>query len=193
MFESLPTAGPPYLLSDWGQFEQFMATLVSSGTVETIREVWWDVRPHPDFGTVELRICDGLPTLLEVGAIAALTQCLVDWMNTRLDEGYRLPTPQRWVVQENKWRAARYGLDAEILLDEQGTTRGVRDEVAGLVNDLLPVARRLECVDELTDVLHILEVGSSCDRQRAAAQRADGDLAAVVDVLLREMKSGRPL
>ncbi|KLL12085.1 glutamate--cysteine ligase [Protofrankia coriariae] len=193
VFESLPTAGLPYLLSDWEQFERFMGTLVSSGTVETIREVWWDVRPHPDFGTVELRICDGLPTLLEVGAIAALTQCLVDRMNTRLDQGYQLPTPQRWVVQENKWRAARYGLDAEILLDERGTTRRVRDEIAALVDDLLPVARRLECVDELTDVLHVLQVGSSCDRQRAAAQRADGDLSAVVDVLLREMKSRRPL
>ncbi|WP_131745617.1 glutamate--cysteine ligase [Frankia sp. Cppng1_Ct_nod] len=192
VFEGLPTAGLPYLLSDWAQFEQFMAALVSSGTVESIRDVWWDIRPHPNFGTVELRICDGLPTLLEVGAIAALTQCLVDRMNTQIDRGYTLPTPQRWAVQENKWRAARYGLDAEIMVDEQGTTHCVRNEIADLVDELLPVARRLECADELTDVLHILDVGSSCERQRAVARRADGDLAAVVDTLLQEMESRRP-
>ncbi|WP_322760833.1 glutamate--cysteine ligase [Frankia sp. Cr2] len=193
LFESLPTAGLPYLLADWGQFEQLMAMLVSSGAAETIREVWWDIRPHPNFGTVELRVCDGLPTLLEVGAVAALTQCLVDRMNTQLDQGYTLPTPQRWVVQENKWRAARYGLAAEIVVDERGATRSIRDEIVDLVDDLLPVARRLACTDELADVLHLLDVGSSSERQRMAARRADGDLVAVVDTLLQEMEFRRPV
>ncbi|WP_239381616.1 glutamate--cysteine ligase [Frankia sp. CIT1] len=193
LFETLPTAGLPQLLSDWGQFERFMGTMASAGAAESIREVWWDVRPHPNFGTVELRVCDGLPTLLEVGAVAALTQCLVDRMNVQLDRGYTLPTPHRWVVQENKWRAARYGLDAEIMVDERGTTRSVRDDLVDLVEDLLPVARRLACPGELADVLHIVDVGSSSERQRTAARRADGDLTAVVDTLLQEMEFRRPV
>ncbi|OHV41840.1 MULTISPECIES: glutamate--cysteine ligase [Pseudofrankia] len=193
VFESLPTAGLPYQLSDWAQFERFMETLVASGTIETIREVWWDIRPHPNFGTVELRICDGLPTLREVGAVAALAQCLVDRMNSQLDRGYTLPVPRRWVVQENKWRAARYGLDAEILVDDRGTTRPVRTELADLVDDLLPVARRLGCSAELEAVPEILTIGASYQRQRAAARRAGGDLSQVVDTLLEEMNIGRPL
>jgi carboxylate-amine ligase len=84
-------------------------------------------------------------------------------------------------------------LDAEIIVDSRGTTRGVREEVYDLVEDLLPVARRLGCADELTYVRQICAVGPSCVRQRAAARRADGDLTAVVDTLLVEMNSGRPV
>ena len=124
-----------------------MGTLISSGTIESIREIWWDIRPHPGFGTVELRICDGLPTLQEVGALAALSQCLVDQLNTQLDRGYRLPPPKGWLVRENKWRAARYGLAAEVIVDEFGTTRPLRDAIAELVDDLHPLARRLGCAD----------------------------------------------
>jgi carboxylate-amine ligase len=193
VFASLPTAGLPYPLEDWAGFETFMGTLVSSGTIETIREVWWDIRPHPNFGTVELRICDGLPTLMEVGAVAALAQCLVDRMNTQIDRGYSLPRPQRWLAQENKWRAARYGLDAQIMIDGRGAVRSVREDLVDLVEDLLPVARRLGCERELSDVLVILETGASYARQRAAAGQADGDLARVVDTLLEEMNAGRPV
>ncbi|WP_261559771.1 glutamate--cysteine ligase [Frankia tisae] len=193
VFASLPTAGLPYPLEDWPRFESFMETLITSGTIETIREVWWDIRPHPNFGTVELRICDGLPTLMEVGAVAALAQCLVDRMNTQIDRGYRLPMPQRWLVQENKWRAARYGLDAQILIDGRGEVRSVRDDLVDLVEDLLPVAHRLGCAEQLNDVLVILATGASYTRQRAAARQADGDLTRVVDTLLEEMNTGRPV
>ncbi len=192
VFEGLPTAGLPQQLSGWGQFEQLMGTLISSGTIETIREVWWDVRPHPGFGTVELRICDGLPTLQEVGAVAALSQCLVDQLNTQLDRGYRLPKPNTWVVRENKWRAARYGLDAELIVDEFGTTRPLKDAITELVDELQPLARRLGCSEELADVMTILEVGASYQRQRSVAQAHGGDLKAVVDSLLAEMRAGRP-
>ena len=127
-----------------------MQTLVSSKTIESIREVWWDVRPHPNFGTVELRICDGLPTLREVGAMAALSQCLVEQLSHQIDRGYRLPTPRSWVVRENKWRAARYGLDAQIISADSGETQCLRDAVEELVEELRPVAERLGCVPSWT-------------------------------------------
>ncbi|WP_018635428.1 glutamate--cysteine ligase [Parafrankia elaeagni] len=193
IFECLPTAGLPYTLDDWAAFEGFMETLIAAGTIETIREVWWDIRPHPNFGTVELRMCDGLPTLMEIGAVAALAQCLVDRMNTQLDRGYTLPAQPRWVVQENKWRAARHGLDAEIVVDGHGGLRPVRADIEDLVEDLLPVARRLGCARELGDVHRILHAGASHTRQEQAARRAGGDLTAVVDTLLSEMNVGRPV
>ncbi len=73
VFEGLPTAGIPYQLSGWDHFESYMEVLISTQTIQSVREVWWDIRPHPRFGTVELRICDGLPTLEEIGAVAALS------------------------------------------------------------------------------------------------------------------------
>ena len=192
VFESLPTAGLPEPLDDWEQFERFMGTLVTAGTIETVREVWWDIRPHPDFGTVELRVCDGIPTLAEVGAVAALAQCLVHQLDSQIDRGYRLPSPSTWVTTQNKWRAARYGLEAEVIVDEQGTTRPVRELLGELVEDLRPVARRLGCETELGHVDRVLEVGASYQRQRAVAAAHDGDLDAVVDLLLREFAAGRP-
>ena len=146
-----------------------METLISTNAIESVREVWWDIRPHPDFGTVELRICDGLPTLDEIGAVAALSQCLVEQFDTQLDRGYTLPTPASWMLRENKWRAARYGLDADIVVDEKGTVRPVRQAILDLVEDLTPTAKRLGCEAELADVERVLAVGASYQRQRAVA------------------------
>ena len=193
VFEGLPTAGLPYQLSGWDDFEKFMETLISAQTIQSVREVWWDVRPHPQFGTVELRICDGLPTLREIGWAAALSQCLVEMLNGQLDKGYTLPTPKGWTVRENKWRAARYGVDAEIIVDESGRTAPLRDVVCELVDDLAPIAERLECSKELLRAKEILETGPSYLRQRSVATAADGDLRAVVDALVAEMRDNLPL
>jgi glutamate---cysteine ligase / carboxylate-amine ligase len=193
VFEALPTAGLPYQLSGWHAFEKYVDALVSSHAIETIREVWWDVRPHPTFGTVELRICDGLPTLDEIGCVAALAQCLVDRFDKQLDNGYTLPEPSPWLVRENKWRAARYGLDAEIVVDNSGATRPVPDLLHDLVDDLMPVARRLDCVRELETIPLLIKRGASYQRQRAEAAAHNGDLVPVVDLLLREMQNGLDL
>jgi carboxylate-amine ligase len=192
VFEGLPTAGLPYQLGGWDQFESYMETLITTHTIESIREVWWDIRPHPGFGTVELRIFDGLPTLAEVGMVAALGQCLVQQFDTQLDRGYTLPSPKGWVVRENKWRAARYGLDADIIVDATGRTMPAREALAELVDELHPVAERLGCQKELQRVLDVLAVGASYQRQRRAASENQGDLTAVVDHLLAEMQTGAP-
>ncbi len=192
VFEGLPTAGIPYQLSGWDHFESYMEVLISTQTIQSVREVWWDIRPHPRFGTVELRICDGLPTLEEIGAVAALSQCLVERLDNQLDQGYTLPTPAPWVVRENKWRAARYGLDADLLVDSAGRLRPVKAALMDLVEDLTPVARRLDCLNELHRIPGIIELGSSYLRQRRVAEASGGDLTAVVDSLLDEMRVGLP-
>jgi carboxylate-amine ligase len=192
VFEQLPTAGLPYQLSGWPQFESYMDTLISTHTIASIKEVWWDIRPHPVYGTVEMRVCDGLPTLHEVGMVAAITQCLVDTFDREIDRGYTLPTPKGWVVRENKWRAARHGLDAEIIVGDEDRTVPVREALAELVHELGPAAARLGCEEELGRVLGVLETGASYQRQRAAAAAAGGDLTAVVDSLLQEFADDRP-
>jgi glutamate---cysteine ligase / carboxylate-amine ligase len=190
IFEALPTAGLPFQLGGWDEFERYMDALVSSQAIQSIREVWWDIRPHPGFGTVELRICDGMPSLDEITCAAALSQCLVERFDRQLDNGYTLPTPQPWLVRENKWRAARYGLEAEIIIDRNGTTQPVREALTDLVDDLTPIARRLDCVTELELIPELIDRGASYSRQRAAAAAHGGALEPVVDLLLSEMKDG---
>lgn len=193
VFEQLPTAGLPHQLAGWDDFQTYLGSLVSSNAVASIREVWWDVRPHPEFGTVELRMCDGLPTMQEVGAVAALAQCLVHQLDTQLDRGYTLPRPTPWLLRENKWRAARYGLDAELIINDAGVTRPVRDALSELVDELVPVAGRLGCTDELARVRVLAAGPGPAGRQRAAVEAAGGDVGAAVDLLVAEFAAGRPL
>src|SRR6266513_5669916 len=167
VFGGLPTSGPPHQLARWSEFEEYMDTLLRAGTIRSIKEVWWDIRPHPDFGTVEIRMFDGVPTLREIGMVAALSQCLVRQFDAQLDRGYRLPHPPAWVVRDNKWRATRYGLDAIVITDDGGSTAPLRDEVYELVRELEPVAERLGCAEELCVVSEVLAGGASYERQRA--------------------------
>ncbi len=190
IFEALPTAGIPHQLAGWTEFERFMTTLISAKAISSIREVWWDIRPHPNFGTVELRICDGLPTLAEVAAVAAMSHCLVEWMNGVYDREGALPSSRSWIVRENKWRAARYGVDAEIIVDEDGHLVPLRDAVADLVAELSPVAARLGCEAELGRLLSMAERPSYVRQREVVA--AGGSLVDVVDSLVNELRTDRP-
>src|SRR6202453_2472645 len=190
IFGALPTAGPPNRLTDWEQFADHMDTLLRAGTIRSIKEVWWDIRPHPDFGTVEIRMFDGVPTLREVGMVTALSQCLVQLFDAQLDRGYTLPSPSAWVVRDNKWRATRYGLDAIVITDETGATAPLRDEFYELLRELEPVASRLGCLEELSVAFEVLERGASYERQRAVYART-GDLVSVVDALITEFADDR--
>ena len=191
VFEGLPTAGLPAMLDDWEQFQELMTTLISAKAISSIREIWWDIRPHPNFGTVELRICDGLPTVSEIATVAALAQCLVARLDSLIDRGFTLPRPKRWIVGQNKWRAARHGIDAELIIDEQGTLSPLRDVIAELVEELTPAARKLGCEAELLGALRILEDGPSYLRQRRWAE-AGATLPDVVDRLIEELRTDQP-
>jgi len=191
VFESLPTAGLPPPLRDWHEFELLMETLITADAITSIREVWWDVRPHPDFGTVELRMCDAMATLTEVAALAALAQCLVADLDERLDRGERLPGAREWVVGQNKWVASRFGVDADLIVDDSGARRPTRELVDELVERLLPAAQRLGCVDELGHVRAIARDGPSYVRQRRVVDQG-GTLLDVVDVLIAELATGEP-
>ncbi len=190
IFGGLPTAGPPHLLADWSEFEEYMDTLLRAGTIRSIKEVWWDIRPHPDFGTVEIRMFDGVPTLHEVGMVAALSQSLVQLFDSRLDRGDPLPIQPSWVVRDNKWRATRYGLDAAVITDSSGSTAPLRDELHELLTELRPVADRLGCAAELDVVSEVLDRGASYARQRAVVA-AGGGLTDVVDALVTEFAEDR--
>ena len=190
MFQQLPTAGLPFQFATWEDFESYVQDMFTTGVIDPLSEIRWDIRPVPHLGTIEMRICDGLATLEEVGAIAALTQCLVDEFSTMLDNGGTIPTMPPWHVQENKWRAARYGLDAIIILDAAGQrAAGHRPPP----RDGGPAgARRRE-----TRLLRRArrrrkdhQRGAGYQRQRRVAAEHGGDLQAVVLDLVKQMRKG---
>lgn len=188
MFQQLPTAGLPFQFETWEQFEAFAQDQLTTGVIEELSEIRWDIRPSAALGTIESRVCDGVSTFEELAAITALVHCLVVDLDTRAAAGEHLPTMPPWHVQENKWRAARYGLEAIVILDEESNERLVTDDLADLLVRLEPVAEQLGCTAELGGVADIVARGASYQRQRAVAARTDGDLVAVVDSVVRELR-----
>ena len=187
MFQQLPTAGLPFQFDTWAEFEGFCADSVTTGVIEDLADVRWDIRPSAHNGTIENRVCDGVSTIDELAALVALMHCLCVDLDTRLAGGEQLPSLPPWHVQENKWRAARYGLDAEIITDAACRERLVTDDLDDQLTRLEPVAARLGCSDELRAVADIPIRGASYQRQREVARRSDGDLTAVVASVVDEL------
>jgi carboxylate-amine ligase len=190
MFQQLPTAGLPFQFEKWSEYERFVSDQMTTGVIEELAEIRWDLRPSCHLGTLENRVCDGVSTFDDLAGLTALMHCLAVDLDTRLAAGETLPTMPPWHVQENKWRAARYGLDAIVIVDEHSNERLVTDDLADLLVRLEPVAQRLGCAAELANVAEIPLRGASYQRQRAVAERTDHDLVAVVDSVVAELRAG---
>ncbi len=188
MFQQLPTAGLPFHFQTWEEFEAYAEDALTTGVVDVLSEIRWDLRPAAHLGTLENRICDGVSSFSDLAALVALCQCLVVDLDERLARGETLVTMPPWQVQENKWRAARYGLEAIVILDDKCTERLVTDDLRDEVERLAPLAERLGCAAELASVLDIPARGASYERQRRVAQATGGDLVAVVDSVVRELR-----
>lgn len=191
MFQQLPTAGLPYLFDDWAGYESYIADMKKTGVIDELTEIRWDLRPAPHWGTVEVRVCDGLSTLSEIAAVTAFVQCLVDDFSARLDAGETLPTMPDWFHVENKWRAARYGMDAIIIEDASAHERLVTEVIADEVERLRPVAARLGCVEELELMNGFAEWGAGYQRQRTRLAET-GSLTSVAELLVSEFRAGKP-
>ena len=192
IFEGMPTAGLPYRLANYGEFQRFMNTLVRAKAIQTIREIWWDIRPHPTFGTLEIRICDAPSTMRELASLVAVVQCLVVALGERYETGAPLRVLKPWILRENKWRAVRHGLDADVICDNDGDHGPLREQVPDLLARLEPVAERLGCLAELRDTHRILDEGGSYERQRRTYARTKRlpDVVAALSAELRESVGG---
>ncbi len=180
MFQQLPTAGIPFHFNTWSEYEAYVADMLYTGVIDDISEIRWDVRPVARLGTVEMRICDGMSSLEDISAITALTQCLVHDMSLSLEAGNKIPVMPDWYRVENKWRAARYGLDAIIILNAQGDEMLVTDHLRSEVKRLTPVAEQLGCADELQGIIKLIERGAEYQLQRQVFAASGGDFREVV-------------
>jgi glutamate---cysteine ligase / carboxylate-amine ligase len=192
VLEALPTAGHAPTYSTWKEFESLHDSLVASDSIASVRDLWWDIRPRPDTGTVELRICDGLPTLSETMALVTLLDALGRRLDAEYRNGRRPTPPPDWMIRENKWRASRYGLDAKILLDERGRTGHLRKEVETLMDSLRQETSRSGSARPFASLERMLERGCSYERQRRILRKS-GSMKAVVEALKEEFRTNRPL
>ncbi len=174
--DASPRSGLPPTFRDWDEFESYAEALVAMGNIPDWSWLWWDVRPHPRHGTVELRVPDVQAELAYAAALAALAQCLVATAEEYAPEDARF-------VSENKWRAIRRGLDARFYDFSTGEEKGAREVARDLVVRLHHVAQDLGCEAELGSILQILRRGTGAELQRAAYERR-GSLEDVVDYLL---------
>jgi glutamate---cysteine ligase / carboxylate-amine ligase len=179
IMETLPTAGLPPLMRNWSEYAWLLNNLVDTGFIKTIRELWWDVRPHHNFGTVEVRVCDMPPSLDHVLGITALIQCLVHDLSQEIDQGTYQFDCHPFLIRQNKWRACRYGMDARLV--DAATHKAVpaREVVHRLVERLHERARELDCVSYLERVHDMADQATGSVMQLQAFQET-GDLALVV-------------
>jgi len=178
IFQGMPRSGLPPAFASFEEWELAMDRMVKAGFVEDYTYVWWDLRPHPRLGTIELRACDAQSRVESVGAIAALTQSLAALLADRHDRGEQLPVHPVTLVSENKWLAARHGLSTDLVDLEHDTVRPAREALLELVELAEPWAERLGCGHELLEVEGICSRGTGADEQRAAYDE-QGSLLAV--------------
>jgi len=171
VMESLPTAGLPVQLRNWSEYTWLINHLVETGFINTIREIWWDVRPHHNFGTVEVRVCDMPASLDEAMALAALIQCLVRYLSECIDEGYYQSDAHPMMVRQNKWRAARYGRGARLVDPQTLRPRSVPELVAELLETLRPTADALGCREYLERVTCLATHPTGSERQLALLEQ----------------------
>ena len=167
VFSAFPRSGPPPRFRDYADYAEVVGQLERSGCIADYTHIWWDIRLHPRLGTIEVRICDGVTRVEDAAAIAAYCQALVKQLCERYEAGEQIPSYHRILTSENKWLAARYGLQAPVM--DLGSGRRNRFPLARVIRrtlaDLEPHARELGSERELEGILAILGRGSSADRQ----------------------------
>ncbi|GAB97323.1 carboxylate-amine ligase [Kineosphaera limosa] len=184
LFQQLPTAGLPFRFETWAAYRGYLRDVFTTGVVEEASELRWDIRPSLQLGTIEVRCSDGLTSLDEMAALTAFIHCLTLYLEAQLDDG-SLPRPlPPWHVQENKWRAARYGLEAIVIVDAQSREVLVTDHLSELLERLTPTARRLGCERELAGIERIVARGAGYQRMRAAVAAGNGDIREAARAML---------
>jgi carboxylate-amine ligase len=191
-YEALPTAGMPYLVKNWLEFQKLYSFLLKSKAINSIKDLWWDLRPSPQHGTLELRFCDEPATLKEALAIVAFVHALACWFREHEEEWNHAHTPMKhWILRENKWRAIRYGLHAQIVVARNGKTKLLYKDIQEWIKTIEPYVKALKYSQYLDVVKEIVEKGNSSDRQYKIFESTH-DPKEVIRHNVKEFESGEP-
>ncbi len=185
IMEQLPNAGLPPLMRNFSEYCWVVRHSINTGFINSIREIWWDVRPHPGFGTVEVRICD-LPCCLDDAlSLAALIQCLICRLSDDIDKGVYQHDIHPIMVKQNKWKACRYGLDAKLVDAITHKPIPARKLAAQMASVLHDYAVELDCSKELNRIYKLVDLPTGADRQRSIFKET-GEMPEVVRRMIAE-------
>ena len=189
VFDKFPRTNIPDYFPSWGEYENFIKLLIKTNCIDNAKKIWWDIRPHPFFNTIEFRVCDIPMRADETIALAALIQATVAKLYKlyTANQGFRLY--RRALIMENKWRAARYGLDGKLIDFGKQKEVPARDLVHEYLDFIDDVVDELDSRQELEYIHKILETGSGADRQLRIFQET-GHLKNVVDYIIEETEAG---
>jgi carboxylate-amine ligase len=189
VFDKFPRTNIPDYFPSWGEYENFIKLLIKTNCIDNAKKIWWDIRPHPFFNTIEFRVCDIPMRADETIAIAALIQATVAKLYKlyTANQGFRLY--RRALIMENKWRAARYGLDGKLIDFGKQKEVPARDLIHEYLDFVDDVVDELDSREELSYIHTILETGSGADRQLRVFEET-GDLKKVVDYIIEETETG---
>ncbi|HEU4703743.1 MAG TPA: YbdK family carboxylate-amine ligase [Conexibacter sp.] len=174
----LPRQGVPPALETWERVAAELAWGAAAGAVAEPRLWWWELRPHPTWGTLELRVPDAQTTLAEAAGVVVVAQALVAWLTERFDAGERLPVAPSWRIEENRFSALRDGLDGQLAELAGGARTPARERLATLLDTLAPVATRLGTGDLLAHARALAERNGAVRQRAVAAERGVRGLAA---------------
>jgi carboxylate-amine ligase len=189
VFDKFPRTNIPDYFPSWGEYENFIKLLIKTNCIDNAKKIWWDIRPHPFFNTIEFRVCDIPMRLDETIAIAALIQATVAKLYKlhTANQGFRLY--RRALIMENKWRASRYGMDGKLIDFGKQTEVPTRDLIREYLEFVDDVVDELGSREEINYIHTMLENGSGADRQLRVYQET-GDLKKVVDYIIEETEFG---
>jgi len=189
VFDKFPRTNIPDLYASWSEFEDYVDLLIRTGCIDNAKKIWWDIRPHPHFPTLEFRVCDMPMRLEESIAIAALCQAVLAKLYQLHQQNLSFRHYSRALIMENKWRAARYGLDGKLIdfgKQEEVPARRLIGEILEFVSD---VVEELGSGREIGYIQRILDEGTGADRQLKVFHET-GDLKRVVDYMITETERG---
>jgi carboxylate-amine ligase len=189
VFDKFPRTNIPDVYSSWSEFDNYVNLLIRTNCIDNAKKIWWDIRPHPHFPTLEFRVCDIPMRLDETIAIAALCQAVIAKLYRLHEQNLTFRHYSRALIMENKWRAARYGLDGKLIDFGKQTEVPVRDLIREILEFVDDVARELGSAGEIAYIHRILEEGSGADRQLRIFEQT-GDLKKVVDYVIEETQQG---
>ena len=185
VFDKFPRTQIPDLYQSWSEFENYVSLLVKTGCIDNAKKIWWDIRPHPNFPTLEFRICDIPMRVDETIAIAAMCQAVIAKLYKLHERNLTFRHYSRALIMENKWRAARYGLDGKLIDFGKQMEVPERELLGEMLDFVADVAKELDSEEEIGYLRRILEEGNGADRQlRVFAETQD--LNKVVDYIIEE-------
>ena len=190
VFDKFPRTGIPEAFGSAAEYDNYVKLLIKTGCIDDGKKIWWDLRLHPNFDTIEFRVCDVPMRVDETIALAAVMQALVVKLYKLMQSNLSFRTYRRALISENKWRASRYGIDGKLIdfgKSEEVSTRVLIKELLEFIDDVLD---ELGSRHEVEYINKILEMGTGADRQRAEFARNGGDLKGLVDFIVAETALG---